>query len=112
MGHQTKIAATNGSLEAAPEALARDVGGFAHDALTLVELQAQLLVNDLQECWRGALIPCLVLFCGIALGLAAFSIALVALALWLIPTIETSYASAFLTAAMTGAVLSSLLAAR
>ena len=109
MGHQTKISDRNGSPEIAPKALARDVGEFAHDVLTLAELQAQLLAADVQECGQRVLVPGLVLLCGVALGLACFPIALAALALLFIQVFETSYAAGFLIAVVVGAVLSALL---
>ena len=85
------------------------MGEFAHDVLTLAELQAQLFVADVQECGQRVLVPGLVLLCGVALGLACFPIALAALALLLIQVFETSYAAGFLIAAAVGAVLSALL---
>jgi len=109
MDHQTKISEQNGSPETAPRALARDVGEFAHDVLTLAELQARLFIADVQECGQRVLVPGLVLLCGVALGLACFPIALAALALLLIQVFETSYAAGFLMAVVVGAVLSALL---
>ena len=109
MGHQTKVSERNGSPQTAPKALARDVGEFAHDVLTLAELQAQLFVTDLQECSRRALVPGLVLLAGVALGLSCIPFALTALALLLIQVFETSYATGFLLATIVGAILSALL---
>ena len=111
MGHQTKVSERNGSPHSAPPTLARDVGEFAHDVLTLAELQAQLFVTDLQECSRRALVPGLVLLAGAALGLACFPVALAALALLLIQVLGTSYATGFLLAAIVGVILSALLCA-
>ncbi len=109
MGNQKKISEQNGLPETAPRALARDVGEFAHDVLTLAELQAELLVADVQECGQRVLLPGIVLLCGVALGLACFPVALTALALLLIQVLGTSYAAGFLVAAVVGAVLSALL---
>jgi len=109
MGHQTKINERNGSSEAVSQGLTRDVGEFAHDVLTLAELQAQLLVADVQECGQRVLVPVLILLSGVALGLACFPVALAALALLLIQFFETSYAAGFLLAALAGAVFSALL---
>ena len=109
MGYQTKVSEQNGSPQTAPQALARDVGEFAHDVLTLAELQAQLFVTDLQECSRRALVPGLVLIAGVALGLSCIPLALAALALLLIQVFETSYATGFLGATIVGAILSALL---
>ena len=109
MGHQTKVSERNGSPRTAPKALVRDVGEFAHDVLTLAELQAQLFVTDVRECRRRAFIPGLVLLAGAALGLACFPVALTALALLFIQVFETSYATGFLLATIVGAILSTLL---
>jgi uncharacterized membrane protein YqjE len=108
MGHQTKISEQNGS-PAPSKGLARDVREFAHDVLTLAELQTQLFVADVQECGQRVLVPGLVLLCGVALGLACFPFALAALALFLIQVFEISYAAGFLIAVVVGAVLSALL---
>ena len=108
MVHQTKIAEQNGSPQAAPQGLARDVGEFAYDVLTLAELQAQLVFADVQQCGRRAFVPGLFLLLGASLGLASFPIALAALALVLVQVFETSYAAGFLIAAGMGAVLSAL----
>jgi uncharacterized membrane protein YqjE len=109
MGHQTKINERNGSPQTAPKALARDVGEFAHDVLTLAELQAQLFVTDARECRRRALVPGLLLVGGVALGLSCIPFALAALALLLIQVFETSYATGLLLATIAGAILSALL---
>jgi uncharacterized membrane protein YqjE len=109
MGHQTKVSERNGSPETAPSALARDVGEFSHDMLTLAELQARLFVTDLQECRERVFVPGLVLLCGAALGLACFPVALAALALLLVQVFETSHATGFLLATTVGAILSALL---
>lgn len=109
MGHQTKINERNGSPETAPKALARDVGEFAQDVLTLAELQAQLFVADVRECGQRVLIPGLILLGGVALAMACFPIALAALALLVIQIFETSYAAGFLIAAMVGTAFSALL---
>jgi uncharacterized membrane protein YqjE len=111
MGHQTKISEQNGSPQIASKGLARDLGEFADDVLTLAELQVQLLVSDMQECGQRARVPGLVLLCGVALGLACFPIALAALALLFIEVFETSYAAGFLIALVGGAVSSALVCA-
>ena len=95
MADQTKIEERNGS----PAGLARDVGEFAYDVLTLAELQGQLFVADARECSQTVLAPGLALLGGAALGLAALPIALVAVALWLQETLAISSAAGFLLAA-------------
>jgi len=109
MGNQTKIAEQNGSAAKASTAMARDVGEFADDALTLAELQGQLLVADVRECGRKILVPGLVLLYGAALGLACFPVALVALALLVVQVFATSYAAGFLIVALGAAILSALM---
>ena len=104
MPDQTKIEARNGS----PAGLARDVGEFAHDVLTLAELQAQLFAADVQECGRRVLVPALVLAAGVSLGWACFPIALAALALVLVEVFQSSSAVAFVTTALVGGMVSAL----
>jgi len=111
MDHQTQVSERNGSPQAGRKTMARDVGEFAHDVLTLAELQAQLLAADVQECSRRVLVPGLVLVGGVALGLSCFPIAMAAVALLLIEIFELSYAAGFLTTAAVGAVLSAILSA-
>jgi uncharacterized membrane protein YqjE len=111
MGDQTKVSERNGTPQTAPKALAGDVGEFAHDVLTLAELQVQLFVTNLQECGRRVFVPGMVLLTGAALGLSCILFALAALALLLIEVFETSYATGFLLAAVVGAILSALLGA-
>jgi membrane protein DedA with SNARE-associated domain len=109
MDQQAKVAARNGAPKTASQGLARDVGAFANDALTLTELQSQLLVADLRECSRRALVPSLVLLGGVALGLACFPIVLVTVALGLVQFLETSHFTAFLIVVVAGAIGSALL---
>ena len=109
MDSQTKVSQQNGAPQTAPRALARDVGEFAHDVLTLAELQGQLFVANVQECSQRVLVPGLILLGGVALGLACVPVALAALALLLIQVFEISYAAGFLIAALLGAALSALL---
>jgi len=109
MDHQTQINERNGSPQTASKALAHDVGEFAHNVLTLAELQAQLFAADVQECGQRAFVPGLVLLGGVALGLTCFPIALAALALVLVEVFQTSYAAGFLITAAVGAVLSALM---
>src|SRR6185436_17579146 len=111
MVHQTKLSDQNGSPRTASKGLARDVGEFAHDVLTLAELQTQLFVADMQECGQRVRVPGLILLSGVALGLACFPIALAALALVVVQVFGTSYVFGFLTTVAVGAALSALLCA-
>lgn len=109
MDQQTKVAEKNGAPETESHGLAPDLGAFASDVMTLTELQAKLLLADVQECSHRALIPSLVLLAGLALGLACFPIALVAIALGLVQYLETSHYEAFLIVVGAGAISSALL---
>ncbi len=109
MDHQAKVAERNGTPETSSQGLARDVGAFANDVLTLTELQSQLLVADMRECSRRVLVPSLVLCGGLALGLACFPIALVTVALGLVEFLNTSHFTAFLIVVIAGAIGSALL---
>lgn len=109
MGHQTMVNEQACFPETATKTLAQDVGDFALDVFTLAELQAQLLVVDVQECGHRVLMPSLALLAGGALGLACLPIALAALALWIIQAFATSYAAGFLVAVMLGAIVSGVL---
>ena len=108
MGHQTKVSEQNGSPKAASKGLAGDVGEFAHDVLTLAELQAQLLAADVQQCSQRIVVPGTALLAGAALGLACFPVALVGLALLIVQVFETTPAAAFLIVAAIGAITSAL----
>jgi len=107
---QPKTNERNGEWESASTGFARGVGNFTHDILTLAELQAQLLAADVQECRQRLLIPALLLFCGVAVTLACFPVALTALALFLVQqfnmTLPTGFLMAFIVGAVVGALLS------
>jgi uncharacterized membrane protein YqjE len=108
MDQQTKINESNGAAKPVAHGLARDIGGFAQNVLTLAELQVQLLATDMRECRRNLFAPGLLLFAGAALGMSCIPIALVALALWLSQFFQLSYALGFLLAALAGVVVSGL----
>lgn len=109
MGHQETMNTLDGLPPSAPKGLAGDLREFAHDVVTLAELQAQLFVADVHECGQRVMIPALVLICGVVLALACFPLALVVLALFLVQVFETTYAVGFLIAVAVGAILSALL---
>ncbi len=109
MVQQAKVIERNGTSQTTSHGLAWDVGAFANDALTLTELQSQLLAADLRECSRRALAPTLVLFGGLALGLASFPIALITIALGLVQFLQMTYFMAFLIAMGVGVLGSVLL---
>jgi uncharacterized membrane protein YqjE len=109
MVDQTHMKPRNGLLKEVSHSLRDDIGGFAHDVLTLTELQSKLFVTEVQEQGRRSVLPTTVLFLGIMVGMACGPIALVAFALMLMQSMELSYASAFAITAIAGATLSSLI---
>ena len=111
MDQQVNIDNRNGPPQAVSGGLRKDVCDFAHDVLTLAELQAQLLVTDIKESSQSARLPSLLLFCGVMFGMACAPIALVALALFAVEIFNVSYAFGFLMTAMVGAALSGTMCA-
>ena len=104
MVQQTKVTDRNGALGTESHGLAKDVGAFANDVLTLTELQSQLLVADAREFGNRAAVPSLALLGGLILGLACIPIALVTVALGLVQFLEISHFVAFLIVVITGAI--------
>jgi uncharacterized membrane protein (DUF485 family) len=111
MNHRLNLEERNGPHQTTARSLRKDVGDFAHDVLTLAELQARLLVTDVKEISQNAKIPSLLIVCGMMFGMACTPIALVALALFVVEIFEVSYAIGFLVAAIIGAVFSGTLCA-
>lgn len=109
MDQQTKVAERNGTSMNEPHGLAWDLGSFANDAMTLTELQSQLLAADMRECSRRAWVPSLFVVGSVALGLACFPIALVTVALGLVQFLELSTFMAFLIVLVAGAIGSVLM---
>jgi len=104
MDQQANLNERNGASKVTNHGLAWDVGSFANDALTLTELQSQLMAADLREYGRRIWFPSLLLAGGLALGLACFPIAMVTVALGLVYFLETSYFVAFLIVLTTSVV--------
>lgn len=109
MADKTLMTPRNALLTEVSHNLRDDIGGFAHDVLTLAELQAELFVTEVQEHGRRAAFPTLVLLFGVTLGVACCPIALVAFALTLVQVSGLSHASAFSITAISGVTLSSLI---
>lgn len=91
----------NGSKEFPPRTVARSIGGFAHDLLTLSELQAELLKTDTQDCLKRLVVPAATVLFAMVLLLGCVPIALTALALGLVEA-GLSYWLAFLLSAGIG----------
>ena len=109
MDQQANVNERNGSAGATTHGLAWDVGSFANDALTLTELQTQLVAADMREYGRRVWFPSLLLLAGMALGLAFFPIALVTMALALVHFLAMSYLLAFLVVSVIAAMGSAVL---
>ena len=109
MDKQANVNERNGVGDETTQGLAWDVGSFANDALTLTELQTQLLAADVREYGRRVWFPSLLLLTGMALGLACFPIALVTVALALVHFLATSYLVAFLVVSLLAAIGSAVL---
>jgi hypothetical protein len=109
MADKTLMTPRNALLTEVSHNLRDDIGGFAHDVLTLAELQSELFVTEVQEHGRRAAFPTLLLLSGVTLGVACCPIALVAFALMLVQATGLSHASAFSITAISGVILSSLI---
>jgi hypothetical protein len=109
MDKQANLNERNGVAGAATQGLAWDVGSLANDAVTLTELQTQLLAADVREYGRRVWFPSMILLAGLALGWAFFPIALVTIALGLVHYWAMSYLLAFLLVSVLAAIGSALL---
>jgi len=109
MADQAKVNQRNGSPSEPSGSLSSDVGGFAHDVLTLAELQSQLFLAEVREFGLRSVWPSFVLMSGVMLGAACFPIALVAVAFGLVQYAHLSIANAFLIALVLGLLCSLLL---
>lgn len=101
----------NGSTGFPPRMMARNVGGFASDLLSLTELQAELLKADTQECLQRMTTPLVLLLMAVIGSLGCVPVALTAFALGLVAAAGLSTWLAFLIAAATGLILAGLAAA-
>lgn len=101
----------NGSTGFPPRTMARHVGGFAHDLVSLTELQAELLKADTQECFQRMTTPLVLLGMAIIGSIGCVPVALTAFAYGLVAAAGLSTWLAFLIAATTGLILAGLAAA-
>lgn len=101
-------ATMNGRGQKAGTALRSNVGDFAHDILTLSELQGRLLLVDLKEARTRALRPLALGVVGAVLLLASFPVAMFGLAELLALTGLPTWAALLISAAV-GVVISGLL---
>lgn len=79
-----------------PSSLGKDVGGFAHVLLRLVELQSQLFFAEAREARQRSIVPSVLFVTSLILGASCCPIALIAFALSLAQLTSLSIAAAFL----------------
>ncbi|HUG89712.1 MAG TPA: phage holin family protein [Planctomycetaceae bacterium] len=101
-------ATVNGRGQKAGTALRLNVGDFAHDVLTLGELQGRLLLVDLREARNRALRPLVLGVVGVVLLLSSFPVLLLGLA-WLIALTGLPLWASLLIAAAIGVAVSGVL---
>jgi putative superfamily III holin-X len=105
---QTSVDQTNVPPDPSPpQAVARNTGELLSDAMTLAELQSQLLVLDIQDDLRKLILPLASLLTGIVLALSCLPIALVTIALALVAGTGIAPWLAFLISLAIGLVLAS-----
>lgn len=107
---QTQVKPTNGSTSA-PLAVARNTGELLSDALTLAELQARLLVIDVETDLKRLITPAILLAAGAVMALSCLPIVLVTIALGLIAGAGLQPWLAFLASVGIGLVLAAILVA-
>lgn len=90
-------------------AAGRGLGDLAHDALTLVELQLELVKLDSKKAVRKAVLPVVLALAGVVLLLGCASIALAAFAYLLFAKTALSQAAAFGVSALTGVLVGTVL---
>lgn len=101
MAGETKMSSQNGRKRFPPQSVVQDVGEFAHDVVTLAELQVELLKADLQDFLKRMLIPVCLIASSAMIVLGSIPIALAALALGLVAA-GLSYGLAFLLTTLIG----------
>ena len=101
---QTQIAPTNGN-SSPPQAFVRNTGELVSDAMTLAELQGQLLVIDFKDDLQRLLWPIGFLVAGAIVALGCLPIVLVTLALGIMAGTGWPPWLAFLTSLSVGLVL-------
>lgn len=100
---------SNGSTKFPPQAVARNVGEFAHDVVTLAELQAELLKVDAQDYVKRLRTPVILFGAAAVVGFACIPIALTALA-WGLSAAGLATWLAFLISTVIGLATAAVLA--
>ena len=98
---ETKMSSQNGKTQFPPQSVAHDVGEFAHDVVTLAELQTELLKVDLEDCVKRMILPIVLFSLALVVVLGSIPIALTAFACLLVAA-GLSYGVAFLLTALLG----------
>jgi hypothetical protein len=110
MAGQATIRRTNGPVEKPARVIRRNLAELAHDAVTLLELQAGLLKIDTKEAARKSITGIAAFAVSAGVLLAAAAVALAALGFVLVEQGGFSHAAGFAISAACGAVLGGLLA--
>lgn len=101
----------NGSTTSPAKVVARSAAELGHDAVTLAELQTELLQRELRQWLRGAATPAILLASAVIVALGCVPVILLALAYGLVEFSELSQALSLLIAAMVGLAVAGVIAA-
>lgn len=90
--------------------LGRNVSGYAHDVVTLLELQLRLLAVDLREGSQAAGLGVAAMAAGVLAALGAIPLVFVTIALALVELADWSYTASFGTSALLGMIFGAVAA--
>lgn len=102
---------TNGSSKSPTKAVARSLGELAHDAVTLADLQVELLKTELRNEVGGTVKSVLLLVFAVVVILGCVPVLLMSLAYALVELADFSQALSLLIATLVGLVIAGSLAA-
>jgi hypothetical protein len=109
MAHQTQM---NGNgRQAAPRAVVENLGEFAHDVVTLAELQAKLFIADVQTFKSGVVFPTALMAGAGILALGCIPVLLMGVAWLLVDYQVLSRGWAFLVSTAAGLILAGIMGA-
>jgi hypothetical protein len=98
----------NGSPKSPPTEVARNVAELARDAMTLAELQAELLKTELKESLRGFLVPVALVAAALMAALSSTAALLLSFAYVLVEFAGWSTALSLFVASVVGAAAASI----
>lgn len=101
----------NGTTTSPAKAVARSMAELGHDAVTLAELQTELLQSELRQWLRGAATPAILLVSAVIVILGCVPVILLTLAYGLVEFAELSRALSLLIAATVGLAVAGVAAA-